>query len=94
MDELDRLIAVTNAENETTGYTYDLVGNRTKLIEADDTVTLYEFDGVYRLNRVHENYRPGVDPGNDVNALTAYSYDRRGLLTGSSMPTGPNPVRA
>ena len=82
VDELDRLIAVTNAENETTGYTYDLVGNRTKLIEADDTVTLYEFDGVYRLNRVHENYRPGLDPGNDVNALTAYSYDRRGLLTG------------
>ncbi|WLE99292.1 MAG: RHS repeat-associated core domain-containing protein [Candidatus Electrothrix communis] len=82
VDELDRLIAVTNAENETTGYTYDLVGNRTKLIEADDTVTLYEFDGVYRLNRVHENYRPGLDPGNDVNVLTAYSYDRRGLLTG------------
>uniref|UniRef100_UPI0040573D10 RHS repeat-associated core domain-containing protein n=1 Tax=Candidatus Electrothrix sp. TaxID=2170559 RepID=UPI0040573D10 len=82
VDELDRLIAVTNAENETTGYSYDLVGNRTKLIEADDTVTLYEFDGVYRLNRVHENYRPGLDPGNDVNALTAYSYDRRGLLTG------------
>uniref|UniRef100_UPI004055E844 RHS repeat-associated core domain-containing protein n=1 Tax=Candidatus Electrothrix sp. TaxID=2170559 RepID=UPI004055E844 len=82
VDELDRLIAVTNAENETTGYSYDLVGNRTKLIEADDTVTLYEFDGVYRLNRVHENYRPGLDPGNDVNVLTAYSYDRRGLLTG------------
>ncbi|WPD22236.1 MAG: RHS repeat-associated core domain-containing protein [Candidatus Electrothrix scaldis] len=82
VDELDRLIAVTNAENETTGYAYDLVGNRTKLIEADDTVTLYEFDGVYRLNRVHENYRPGLDPGNDVNVLTAYSYDRRGLLTG------------
>ncbi|MCW5203714.1 hypothetical protein VU12_12350, partial [Desulfobulbus sp. US4] len=81
VDELDRLIAVTNAENETTGYTYDLVGNRTKLIEADDTVTLYEFDGVYRLNRVHENYRPDQDPGNDVNAVTAYSYDRRGLLT-------------
>ncbi|MCI5223406.1 MAG: RHS repeat protein, partial [Candidatus Electrothrix sp. AR4] len=81
VDELDRLIAVTNAEDETTGYTYDLVGNRTKLIEADDTVTLYEFDGVYRLNRVHENYRPGLDPSNDVNALTAYSYDRRGLLT-------------
>ncbi|MCI5161968.1 MAG: hypothetical protein D3917_08075 [Candidatus Electrothrix sp. AX5] len=81
VDELNRLIAVTNAEDETTQYTYDLVGNRTTLTEADDTVTLYEFDGVYRLNRVHENYRPGLDPGNDVNALTAYSYDRRGLLT-------------
>jgi RHS repeat-associated protein len=82
VDELNRLTAVTNAENETTRYTYDLVGNRTQLTEADDTVTLYEFDGVYRLNRVHENYRPDQDPGNDVNAVTAYSYDRRGLLTG------------
>ncbi|MCI5189801.1 MAG: hypothetical protein D3905_08375, partial [Candidatus Electrothrix sp. AS4_5] len=82
VDELDRLVAVTNAENETVGYTYDLVGNRTQLIQPDNTVTLYEFDGVYRLNRVHENYRPDQEAGNDVNALTAYSYDRRGLLTG------------
>jgi RHS repeat-associated protein len=82
VDELDRLVSVTNAENETVGYTYDLVGNRTQLIQPDSTVTLYEFDGVYRLNKVHENYRPGVDPGNDVNAVTAYSYDRRGLLKG------------
>jgi RHS repeat-associated protein len=81
IDELDRLVSVTNAENETTGYAYDLVGNKTRRIEPDSTVTLYEFDGVYRLNRVHENYRPGVDPGNDVNAVTAYAYDRRGLLT-------------
>lgn len=82
VDELDRLVSVTNAENETVGYTYDLVGNRTQLIQPDDTVTLFEFDGVYRLNRVHENYRPDQEAGNDVNALTAYSYDRRGLLTG------------
>lgn len=82
MDELDRLVSVTNAENETVGYTYDLVGNRTQLIQPDDTVTFYEFDGVYRLNKVHENYRPDQGAGNDVNALTAYSYDRRGLLTG------------
>ncbi|MCI5207459.1 MAG: RHS repeat protein [Candidatus Electrothrix sp. ATG2] len=82
VDELDRLVSVTNAENETTGYAYDLVGNKTRRVEPDNTVTLYEFDGVYRLNRVHENYRPDVDPGNDVNAVTAYSYDRRGLLTG------------
>ncbi|CAK8713363.1 RHS repeat-associated core domain-containing protein [Candidatus Electrothrix gigas] len=82
VDELDRLVSVTNAENETVGYTYDLVGNRTQLIQPDSTVTLYEFDGVYRLNKVHENYRPDQGAGNDVNALTAYSYDRRGLLTG------------
>lgn len=81
VDDLDRLIAVTNAEDETTRYSYDLVGNRTQLIEADATVTLYEFDGVYRLNRVHENYRPGETPGNDVNVVTSYGYDRRGLLT-------------
>ncbi|MCI5210953.1 MAG: RHS repeat protein, partial [Candidatus Electrothrix sp. ATG2] len=81
VDELNRLVAVTNAEHETTQYRYDLVGNRTELIEADDTVTLYEFDGVYRLNQVHENYRPDLDPGNDVNVLTSYGYDRRGLLT-------------
>ncbi|CAK8716174.1 RHS repeat-associated core domain-containing protein [Candidatus Electrothrix laxa] len=82
VDELNRLVAVTNAEDETTQYTYDLVGNRTTLTEADDTVTLYEFDGVYRLNRVHENYRADLDPDNDINVQTAYSYDRRGLLTG------------
>ncbi|MCI5164645.1 MAG: RHS repeat protein [Candidatus Electrothrix sp. GM3_4] len=82
IDELDRLVSVTNAESETTGYTYDLVGNKTRLIEPDSTVTLYEFDGVYRLNRVHENYKPALGAGNDVNTVTAYSYDRRGLLTG------------
>ncbi|MCI5140263.1 MAG: hypothetical protein D3909_00645, partial [Candidatus Electrothrix sp. ATG1] len=81
VDELNRLVAVTNAEHETTQYRYDLVGNRTQLIEADDTVTLYAFDGVYRLNQVRENYRPDLDPGNDVNVLTSYGYDRRGLLT-------------
>ncbi|XCN73277.1 MAG: HYD1 signature containing ADP-ribosyltransferase family protein [Candidatus Electrothrix aestuarii] len=82
VDELDRLVSVTNAENETVSYAYDLIGNRTQLIQPDNTVTLYEFDGVYRLNKVHENYRTDQGAGNDVNALTAYSYDRRGLLTG------------
>jgi RHS repeat-associated protein len=81
VDDLDRRVSLTNAENETTGYAYDLVGNRTKLIEPDSTVTLYEFDGVYRLNKVHENWRPDQQPGNDVNVLTQYGYDRRGLLT-------------
>ncbi len=81
VDDLDRRVSLTNAENETTGYAYDLVGNRTKLIEPDGTVTLYEFDGVYRLNKVHENWRPDQGPGNDVNVLTQYGYDRRGLLT-------------
>jgi YD repeat-containing protein len=70
VDDLNHLIAVTNAEKETTRYTYDVVGNRTQRIEADNTVTLYELDGVYRLNRVQENYRPDRDPGNDVNVLT------------------------
>lgn len=88
VDALDRLAAVTNAENETTGYAYDLVGNRTKLIEPDGTVTLYEFDGVYRLNKVHENWRPDQGPGNDVNAVTAYGYDRRGLLISMVNPNG------
>ena len=57
------------------------MGNRTRLIEADGTVTLYEHDGVYRLSRVTENFRPGEEPGNDVNTETVYSYDARGLLT-------------
>jgi YD repeat-containing protein len=30
---------------------------------------------------VQENYRSDRDPGNDVNVLTTYGYDRRGLLT-------------
>ncbi|RWX47115.1 RHS repeat-associated core domain-containing protein [Candidatus Electrothrix aarhusensis] len=81
VDDLNHLIAVTNAEKETIRYTYNLVGNRTQRIEADNTVTLYELDGVYRLNRVQENYRSDRDPGNDVNVLTTYGYDRRGLLT-------------
>ena len=80
-DDLDRLVSVTNAENETKRYHYDPMGNKTHLIEADGTVTLYEFDGVYRLNRVTQNYQDGVTPGNDVNVLTQYAYDARGLLT-------------
>jgi len=80
-DDLNRLIAVTNAENETKQYQYDPMGNRTHLIEADGTVALYEFDGVYRLNKVTQNYRAGFAAGNDVNVLTQYAHDARGLLT-------------
>ncbi|WP_339138208.1 MAG: RHS repeat-associated core domain-containing protein [Candidatus Electrothrix sp. GW3-4] len=80
-DDLNRRISSTNAEDETTGFVYDLMGNRITLIEADETLTRYEHDGVYRLHRVTENYRPDEAPGNDVNKLTRYSYDARGLLT-------------
>jgi RHS repeat-associated protein len=80
-DDLNRRISSTNAEDETTGFVYDLMGNRITLIEADETLTRYEHDGVYRLHRVTENFRPDEAPGNDVNKLTRYSYDARGLLT-------------
>jgi len=80
-DDLNRLIAVTNAENEVKQFQYDPMGNRTHLIEADGTVALYEFDGVYRLNKVTQNYRAGFAAGNDVNVLTQYAHDARGLLT-------------
>ncbi len=80
-DALNRLISRTNAENETERYAYDKMGNRTHLTEADGTVTLYGYDFIYRLNSVTQNFREGVNPGNDVNALTRYAYDARGLLT-------------
>ncbi len=80
-DALNRLISMTNAENETRRYAYDKMGNRTHLTEADGTVTLYGYDFIYRLNSVTQNFREGVNPGNDVNALTRYAYDARGLLT-------------
>ncbi|MCI5132155.1 MAG: RHS repeat protein [Candidatus Electrothrix sp. EH2] len=80
-DDLNRRIRSTNAEEESTGFAYDLMGNRTERIQADGTVTLYEQDGVYRLKRVTENFRPGEAPANDVNTETVYSYDARGLLT-------------
>jgi RHS repeat-associated protein len=80
-DALNRRVNSTNAEDESTGYLYDRMGNRISLIEADSTRTLYEHDGVYRLNRVTQNYRPDEAPANDVNTVTGYSYDARGLLT-------------
>ncbi|QTA83454.1 YD repeat-containing protein, DUF4382 [Desulfonema limicola] len=80
-DDLNRMIKLTNAENETKAFAYDPMGNRTHMTEADGTVTYYGYDSIYRLNQVTQNFVPGADPGNDINALTRYAYDARGLLT-------------
>ncbi|CAK8715668.1 RHS and YD repeat-containing protein [Candidatus Electronema halotolerans] len=79
-DDLDRKISRTNAEDETIGYVYDLMGNKVQLVEADGGVTRYGHDGLYRLNQVIQNWRPGAAPADDVNAVTRYAYDARGLL--------------
>jgi len=91
-DVLDRLETVTNAEEETTGYVYDKVGNQTELVEPDGVVTHYEYDGVYRLSAVTLNYRLGEDADNETNVTYHYEYDSNGNLVRVVLP--PNAQHA
>ncbi|TLN00256.1 RHS repeat protein, partial [bacterium] len=57
---------------------YDSRGNQTDIIDSQGIVTHFAYDGMDRLERVIENYRPGLIPTDQVNVTTLYTYDARG----------------
>jgi len=74
-DKRNRLESVTNGEQETTSYSYDLNGNRTRLTDPDGKHTVYVYD---KLNRLHQAQAEG--------GTTTYRYDRSSLIKQVSYP--------
>jgi RHS repeat-associated protein len=69
-DAAGRLLTETDPLANTTTYTYDAVGNRTGVTDANNHTTTYAYDG---RNRLLSTTAPG-------NATTAYVYDAAGNL--------------
>jgi YD repeat-containing protein len=64
-------ISVTDAQGNTTSFTYDARGNRTSSTDALGNVTTYTYDVMNRLTSI-------VQPGG---ATTSFAYDTRGRRT-------------
>lgn len=69
-DAAGRMVTETDPLGNTTTYTYDKVGNKTNVEDANDHTTTYEFDAMNRLASV-------TAPGG---AETEYTYDAAGNL--------------
>ncbi len=80
-DNFDRLSDVTDARGEHLHYDYDPNGNRTRLVDADGTVTSYDFDAVNRMSFVLTT--TGGEP-----VITTYSYTRASELAGTVSADG------
>ena len=77
-DALNRMTAVIDPLQHRTSYSYNGNGNRVALIDANNTVTRYEYDDLSRLAAVIENYRQGINPNQETNVRTEYTYDAIG----------------
>jgi len=90
-DPTGRLTAILDPLLKQTSFDYDANGNRTTMQDAEGVYTRYEYDGPGRLTAVVENYQAGVNPDNETNVRTEYTYDansnRRSILDGKSHST-------
>lgn len=95
-DEFNRIKKSLNAEDEITQYTYDLLGNRTKVIDASNQTTTFVYNDLGQLIEVKD---PIVESGTDkvvkitydevgnrlnytdrLGEVTRYSYDKLNRL--------------
>lgn len=67
----DHIIYPNFVEQVEEKYEYDLVGNLTKLTDANNNSTLYSYDNLNQLTKVT----------NPLGEVTDYAYDRLGDLT-------------
>lgn len=72
--------AATNGMGETVEYSYNAVGLLELMTENDDVVTLYQYDGLRRLDRVTLNYLPSKPATGSMNVAYNYTYDGVGNL--------------
>jgi RHS repeat-associated protein len=66
--------------NLRTDYTYDKTGNQSKYIDEMGVVTKYEYDDLYRLAAVIENYIETGGESSDTNVRTEYTRDIYGNI--------------
>jgi len=85
-DSLGRLTAVTHADGNSIGYSYDPQGRLGSVRDENHTVpnTLYAYDPGGRLVSVTQSL--GTAPGGQI--VTRYAYDRQGNLTAVTDPNG------
>ena len=92
-------LAITDATSAVTQYTYDAVGNQTKVTAADGTGTTYGYDALGRTIAVTDTLgdvsKTGYDAfGNVVTStdalgrVTTYQYNADGELITTTYPTG------
>ncbi|MBN1887178.1 MAG: FG-GAP repeat protein [Thermoflexales bacterium] len=74
-DDLDRLVAQSDALFNTTRYGYDVLGNRVVMTNALGVATRYGYDALSRLITVTESYSTTRPPDHQTNLLTLYGYD-------------------
>ena len=98
-----RLISNTDPLGYTENYSYDPVGNRTSVIDANGNTTAYEYDELNRLTRITSpmgnetqfnydglgNITERTDPNGNT---TSYGYDVLNQLITTSYPDGSNAV--
>ena len=78
LDLLDRIVEVNDHNGKTTGYTYDLVGNKTSIIYPDNTIVGYAYDLIGRLTALEDA----------EGQVTSYAYDAASRLISQSRPNG------
>ncbi|HEX7018166.1 MAG TPA: DUF6531 domain-containing protein [Patescibacteria group bacterium] len=103
-DKLDRVVKVTDAENQISHFEYDGQSNLTKLINPRTFSTTYEFDPLNRLATVIDakngETKYEYDPNSNLSAVTdangittAYTYDaldRREQKIAGAVPGQPS----
>jgi RHS repeat-associated protein len=96
-DAAGRMLTSSDPLGNTTSYTYDTVGNRTAVTDANNHTTSYAYDGQNRLQSVTApggaattyaydaagNLLSSTDPNNHV---TSYAYDAADRLTSKTLP--------
>ncbi|MCP4375394.1 MAG: RHS repeat protein, partial [bacterium] len=87
-DGRDLLTITTNGEGETLTNDYNSVGLLETMMANDSLVTLYEYDGLRRVNRVTLNYQDSAPAVGDVNVAYHYLYDGVGNLVEVTDPLG------
>jgi len=96
-DDLNRVVSVTDPSDQTVGYGYDAVGNRTALVYPDGHTVQYTFDPGNRLTNVRDpeievgynydagNHMRGITRTNGVESSYTYTSNKLSSISGENL---------
>ena len=88
-DALNRMVETADNIGNTTHYAYDSRGNRTKVVDAKDIETVYEYDNLNRLTRtIRDMDGDGADANDAADIVTTQSWDDNSRLVGQTDDKG------